>query len=63
MSKQALKLALKVIMTLFSIKIHCQKGCRAVESHVFSGFHLQGWIHFKYLCKCVSELKCDLVLM
>lgn len=21
------------------------------------------WIHFKYLCKCVSELKCDLVPM
>lgn len=30
---------------------------------MFSGSHLLGWIHVKYLCKCVSELKCDLVPM
>lgn len=36
---------------------------RAVESHMFSDCHLQGWIQFKYLCKCVPELKSDLVPM
>lgn len=45
--------ASEVTMTLFSIKIHRLKGCRIVDSHLFSGFPLQGWIHFKYLCKCV----------
>lgn len=49
------------IMALVSIKAHHLGGCRAVEGHVFSGLHLQGWIPFKYLCKCVSELKRDLV--
>lgn len=34
-SKQAPKLASNLIMTLFSIKTHHLRGCRAVESHVF----------------------------
>lgn len=47
--------------TIFSIKPIGLEGCepRTVKSPVFSGSYLQGWIHFKYLCKCVSELKCS----
>lgn len=33
---------------------------RVIESHLFSGCLLLGRTPFKYLCKYVSELKCDL---
>lgn len=61
------KLSSEVTMNIFNAKIQCLKGDgvhrRVIESHLFSGCHLLGWIHFNYLCKYVSELKCDLMPM
>lgn len=61
------KLSSEMSVAVFSIKICCLKGqqcpSQGYRKPLFSGCHLLGRTHFKYLCKYVSELKCDLTPM